>query len=125
MKTRLIATGVLLAMSTLALADRGPPSGHPLMDIDKLEVLLDLDSYQKSEVQRILDAQRDARRAKREQLRSSDTRPSFEQRAEERAAAQKATRDQLAQVLNAQQLKKFDVLAERPDRRRRVAQQER
>jgi hypothetical protein len=119
MKTQLLATGLLLVMSSVALANR-PPHGHPpAFNIDKLEVLLDLDAYQKSEVQKILDVQRDAMRAKREEQRSSQTRPSFEQMQQEREAAQKATRTQLATILNEQQLKKYDVLNERPHRRGR------
>jgi hypothetical protein len=42
MKTRLLAT-VLLLVSGMALADRPPPGG-PAMNIDKLEILLDLDA---------------------------------------------------------------------------------
>jgi hypothetical protein len=113
MKTRILATGLLLAISSVALAHRpgGPPPG---LDIDKLEILLDLDAYQKSEVQKVLDSQRDAMRAKREQLRSSGTRPSFDEMQKERDAAQKETHTKLSKVLSEQQLKKFDVLAERP-----------
>ena len=117
MKIRFLATGLLLVMGSVALADRSPPGHPPGFDIDKLEVLLDLDAYQKSEVQKILDAHRDAMRAKREELRNAQTRPSFEQIQQEREAAQKATRTQLANVLNEQQLKKYDVLSERPQRR--------
>jgi hypothetical protein len=114
MKTRLIATGLLLAASSVALAHRLPPGPPPGFDIDKLEILLDLDAYQKSEVQKILDSQRATMRAKREQLRSSEERPSFEEMRRERASAQAATRAQLAKILSEQQLKKFDVLTKRP-----------
>jgi hypothetical protein len=117
MKTRLLATGLLLAMSSIALADRGPAGPPPGFDIDKLEILLDLDAYQKSEVQKILDTQREAMHTKREQLRNSDTRPSFEEMQKEREAAQAATRTQLSKILSEQQLKKFDVLTERPQMR--------
>lgn len=120
MKTRFLALGLLLAMSGVALANRPPPGGPPPgFNIDKLEVLLDLDAYQKQEVQKILDAQHEAMRAKREQARSSNTRPSFEEMQKEREAAQAATRTQLAKVLSEQQLKKFDVLNERPAMRAR------
>jgi hypothetical protein len=117
-KTRLM-TGVLVLMSGVALADGPPPGAHgsgrgPGMNIDKLEVLLDLDGYQKQEVQKILDEQHAAMRAKREQMRSSDQRPSFAEMQAEREAAQKATRGKLEKVLSEQQLKKFDVLTEHP-----------
>lgn len=121
MKTRLLATGLLLALSSVALAHA--PPGHRGLDIDQLEILLDLDSYQKSEVQRILNERRDAMRAKREERRNAHTPPTVDERKQERVAAQKATRDQLAQVLNAQQMKKFDVLSERPKRLRRAQPQ--
>jgi hypothetical protein len=116
-KTRLLA-GVLMVMSGIALAD-GPPKGHPAagMNIDKLEILLDLDAYQKQEVQKIFESQREAMRAKREQLRDSKARPSFEQMQAEREAAQKETRAKLEKLLTEQQLKKFDVLTERPPMR--------
>jgi hypothetical protein len=120
MKTRLLALGLLLAMSGIALANR-PPSGGPPpgFNIDKLEVLLDLDAYQKQEMQKVLDAQHAAMRAKREQMRSSNTRPSFEAMQKEREAAQAGTRAKLAKILSDQQLKKFDVLNERPAMRAR------
>jgi hypothetical protein len=120
MKTRLLA-GVLLLMSGLALADQSAPRGPRGLDIDKLEILLDLDAYQKQEVEKVLIKQREAMRAKREQMRSSQgaeqTRPSREQMEQERQAARKATRDELAKVLSEQQLKKLDVLTEHPPMR--------
>lgn len=120
MKTRFLAMGLLLAVSSVALANRPHPGGPPPgFDINKLEVLLDLDAYQKQEVQKVLDTQRETMRAKREQMRSSNTRPSFEEMQKEREAAQAATRAQLAKVLSDQQLKKFDVLHERPPMRER------
>ena len=117
MKTRLLATCALLALSAAALAEspHGPPPGR--FDIDQLEVLLDLDAYQKAEVQRILDSQREAMQAKREQLRESKTRPSFEEMQKEREAARTATRTKLEKLLSEQQLKKFDVLTAAPQRR--------
>lgn len=119
LKTRLIAC-VLLLTSGIALADR-PPHGMPAprMDIDKLEILLDLDAYQKQEVQKILEAQRAAMRAKREEIRAAQTRPSREEMHAQRQAIRKETRAQLEQVLRAEQLAKLDVLTERPQQRHR------
>jgi hypothetical protein len=121
MKTQLLA-GVLLLMSGLAVADQPSPAGHRGLDIDKLEILLDLDAYQKQEVQKVLDAQREAMQAKREQMRSAQTtektRPSFEQMQAERETARQTTRVELAKILSEQQLKKFDVLTEHPPMRR-------
>jgi hypothetical protein len=118
LKTRLIA-GALVLMSGVALADRGPGMAGPHMNIDKLEILLELDGYQKQEVQKILEAQRASMVAKREELRASQTRPSREEMQAQRAAAQRDTRAKLEKILSEQQLKKFDVLTERPPMRHR------
>jgi hypothetical protein len=117
MKTRLLATCALLALSSVALADRGHAPHAGRFDIDQLEILLDLDAYQKAEVQKILDVQREARKAKRDELREAKTRPSFEEIQKEREAARAATRTQLQKLLSEQQLKKFDVLTSPPQRR--------
>jgi Spy/CpxP family protein refolding chaperone len=116
MKAKVLA-GVLMLASGLALAQPGGhgPGHGPGLNIDKLEVLLDLDAYQKQEVEKILTEQREAMRAKREQLRDSKTRPSFEQMKAERDANQKEMRAKLEKVLSPEQLKKLDVLAERPE----------
>ena len=114
MKRGLIA-GVLMMVSAVALAQSPTPGASaPRSHIDRLEILLDLDAYQKQEVEKILEAQRADLRAKREQARESNVRPSREQRMAERAAEQQATREKLAKILSDQQLKKFDVLNERP-----------
>lgn len=112
--------GVLMLASVVAMADGPRAGGHgPHMNIDKLEILLDLDAYQKQEVQKILEAQRAEMRAKREQMRAAEQRPSVEERRAQREAQQKATRAKLEKILSEQQLKKFDVLNERPRMRGR------
>jgi Spy/CpxP family protein refolding chaperone len=105
----------LMLASGLALAQPGGHGHGPGLNIDKLEVLLDLDAYQKQEVQKIFEEQREAMRAKRAQLRESKTRPSFEQMQAERQADRQAVRAKLEKVLNEEQLKKLDVLTERPE----------
>jgi hypothetical protein len=117
MKTRLLATALLL-VSGIALADRSPPAAPHLMQIDKLEILLDLDAYQKQEVQKVLETRRSQMQAQRKQMRESQTRPPREQLQQEREAAQQETRAQLAKLLSEQQLKKFEVLTERPQMRK-------
>ena len=57
----------------------GPPPGGPI-DFDNLAILLDLDAYQKGEVERVLTEQREALRAAREEHRAA--------REAERAAGQ-------------------------------------
>lgn len=112
-----LLAGVLMVASAVAMADRGPAGGPHYMNIDKLEILLDLDAYQKQEVAKILEARRTEMLAKREQMRASQTRPSFEERQTQREAVRQATRTKLAKLLSEQQLKKFDVLTERPPMR--------
>jgi hypothetical protein len=114
MKKRILATCALIAMSAVALADHphGPPPGR--FDIDQLEVLLDLDAYQKTEVQKVLDAQRESLRARRQQLHDAQTRPSRETMHKEREAARVDTRAKLAKFLSDPQMKKFDALTQPP-----------
>ena len=57
--------------TTARSAGRGPPHGGPgfggPLDIDRVAILLDLDPYQKGEVQRVLTAQREAMKTERQQ----------------------------------------------------------
>jgi hypothetical protein len=119
MKTGLLAS-VLMLVTGVALAQGHPHGGSrgPWMGIDKLEILLDLDGYQKQELQKILQSQRETMKAKRAALRESATRPSRDEMKAEREAMRKQTRDQLAKILSESQLKKFDVLTERPPKHR-------
>ncbi len=117
LKTGLIA-GVMVLASGVAFANpQGMPG--PRLNMDKLEILLDLDAYQKQEVQKTLEAQHAAMRAKREELRASKTRPSREEMKAQHEAAQQETRAKLGKILSEQQMKKFDVLTERPPMRQR------
>ena len=111
LKTRWLA-GALMLVSGVALAQGHPGGGAGPMNIDKLEILLDLDGYQKQEVQKILAEQREARKAKREAAENSTTRRSREEMKAQREAAQQVMRAKLAKVLSEPQLKKFDVLAD-------------
>ncbi|GEM_PF-1237286 len=107
----LIALFVLLA-AVNATAEPGPRHDGPRMDIDKLAVLLDLDDYQKQEVDSILAAKREAAEAKREEFKASGTRPDRETMRAEHEAMRAATRDELAAVLTPSQLEKFELLME-------------
>jgi Spy/CpxP family protein refolding chaperone len=98
----------------------GPPHGGPGFggppDIDRLAILLDLDPYQKGEVQRVLTAQREAMRAERQQARASGQRPSFEEMQAKRQANEDAIVGQLKNVLSDTQITKLKVLLEPPPR---------
>ena len=107
----LLVLFVLLA-TVHAVAEPGPRHDGPRMDIDKLGVLLDLDDYQKQEVDAILTAKREAAEAKREEFRASGTRPDRETMKAEREAMRAATLDELAAVLTPDQLEKFELLME-------------
>jgi Spy/CpxP family protein refolding chaperone len=117
-----LITAVLLMASAATWAQAPAPGHHGRMDMDRLEVLLELDAYQKQEVQKIFDARREARREKRSQLRDAGKRPSPDEMKAQREAERQQTREQLAKVLSEEQLKKLDALMEfdrpHPPRRR-------
>jgi Spy/CpxP family protein refolding chaperone len=99
-------------------APGGPPRGGPGFggppDIDRLAILLDLDPYQKNQVQAVLTAQRDAVKAERQQQRASGQRPSFEEMRAKRQANEDAIVGQLRNVLSDSQITKLKVLMEPP-----------
>jgi len=100
----------------------GPPPGGPGFggppDIDRLAILLDLDPYQKGEVQRVFTAQREAMRAERQQHAASGDhqRPSFEEMQARRQQNEDAVVGQLKNVLSDTQITKLKVLLEPPAR---------
>ena len=86
------------------------------MDIDRLAILLDLDPYQKGEVERVLKEQRDAMLAAREaRAVEGAERLSFEDVRASREALQQETLTKLSAVLSELQVTKFKLLTERPD----------
>ena len=96
----------------------GPPPGGRF-DLDNLAILLDLDAYQKNEVGRVLDeqrqamqAQREAQRAAREQNQSSTSGQPPPR--DEMRARQEENRDQvfskLQNILSEQQMTKLKIL---------------
>jgi hypothetical protein len=86
-------------------------------DMERLTILLDLDAYQASEVERILQAQRETMRSRFSER--TGERPSFEEMRAAREAARAELLTQLQSVLSASQIEKFEVLTERPARGRR------
>jgi Spy/CpxP family protein refolding chaperone len=92
-------------------APRGP-HGPPGLDIDRLTVLLDLDPYQKSQVQAALDAQRAAMRAERKANETSGTRPTFAEMQARRTESQQQVITKLTGVLTDAQITKLKVLME-------------
>lgn len=119
MKTLKTLTVMLLLVSALAAAEPQRPPHPPMMPIDDLAVLLDLDDSQKAEVQRVLDEQRAAREAKRQEIQATGERPTREEMQAYREEAREAVRMSLQNVLTPEQLEKFEVLMKnRPGRGR-------
>ena len=81
-------------------------------DIDHLAVVLDLDDYQKQEVERIMTEHRAAADARREAFRASGERPDRETMETQREAMRASLNEELATVLSAEQLEKLDALRE-------------
>jgi hypothetical protein len=117
---RLTSLMAVIALTAAAAVNAQPPGpfGGPRFDMDDLAVLLDLDTYQKGEVARILKEQREAMRATRERVMDSDERPSREQIEAMREQNRAALISKLQAVLTEPQITKFKVLAERPRGRR-------
>jgi hypothetical protein len=113
MQTTKILVAALGLAATVALA-QPPPGGFggpPGADIERLTVLLDLDPYQKQEVERVMKEQRAAFRAERE---ATDERPSFEEMQARREQVLQATIAKLQGVLTEQQITKLKLLMEPP-----------
>ena len=100
----------------------GPPPGGRF-DLDNLTILLDLDAYQKGEVGRVLDEQRQAMQAEREAQRaareqSQSTTSGQPPPRDEMRARQNENRDQvfskLQNILSEQQMTKLKILMQPP-----------
>ena len=110
---------VLLILPFVAAAATAQPPGPPpgaRMDIERLASLLDLDPYQKGEVERVLKEQRDAMLAARE-VRAAEgaERLSFDEVRATRAELEQETLTKLSAVLSELQITKFKLLTERPE----------
>jgi Spy/CpxP family protein refolding chaperone len=109
MKRYVFALIALSALSPAFSQSQPPPRPDPAKFLERLTVVLDLDDYQKAEVQKVLEAQRAKMEAQREQFKASGERPTFEQMRAAHEASKKETEDALSSVLTAEQLKKFDA----------------
>jgi Spy/CpxP family protein refolding chaperone len=114
---------VLLCLAAAAVSAQPPggPGGHHggpgfggRFDIDQLAILLDLDDYQKGQVQSVLKEQRDAMVAERKEHQASGQRPSFEEMRAQREQNREALLGKLATVLNDSQMAKFKILMAPP-----------
>jgi Spy/CpxP family protein refolding chaperone len=96
----------------LAQTPPGPPPGAPSPEqrLERLATLLDLTDAQKAQVKTVLDAEHEKMRAQFEADRASGTKPTREQMHTLHEQLKTETVQQLSSVLNATQLKKFEVL---------------
>jgi len=105
---------VLFCTMGVALAQTPPtpPPGPPNAEqrLEHLATLLDLTDAQKAQVKTILDAQHAKMRAQFEAARAAGTKPTSEEMKAAREQSKTETLQQLSSVLNASQLKKFEVL---------------
>lgn len=99
-------TGSVALAQTPATAAAGPEAQR----MDRMALLLDLDAYQKTEVEKVLKAHHEKMRTEHEAARASGTRPSREEMHAKREQAQQELRTQLSGILNETQLKKFEAL---------------
>jgi Spy/CpxP family protein refolding chaperone len=109
----LCTTGIAMAQNSVDPTTHGPNSQRHL---EKLAILLDLTEAQKAQVKAVLDAEHAKMKAQFEAARASGIKPSFEEMHAARAQLKADEIQQLSSVLNATQLKKFQVLQddERP-----------
>lgn len=115
MKLRVLLPLVACILSANAFAQMPPPGPPGLtMDMDRMALLLDLDSHQKTEVKKLLDAQRTELDARRGQVHESGQRPTREAMRADREKSEKSLIESLQQVLNEQQIAKFKALTQGP-----------
>jgi hypothetical protein len=109
-----IAVLGLVAGAAVAQPPPGlPPGGR--FDMDDLTILLDLDAYQKGEVERVLTEQRAAVRAAREAAEegaANDQRPSREEMLARREQNREELFSKLQNTLTEQQITKLKILME-------------
>ncbi len=109
-----LASGVAFAAETTAtpaaqtearVAKRGP-------NMDRMALLLDLNDYQKTEVEKILKEHHQQIRAAHKTAREAGLRPSREEMKVQREQNKQALQAKLGGVLTPEQLQKFEALHE-------------
>jgi Spy/CpxP family protein refolding chaperone len=109
-----LASGVAFAADTTATpaaqTEAGPGKRGP--DMDRMALLLDLNDYQKTEVEKILKEHHEQMRASFDAARASGTRPTREDMKAQREQSKQELNTKLSGVLTPEQLKKFEALRE-------------
>ena len=113
MKAKVTLLAVALLASAVALA-QPPAAAERGPNMDRLALLLDLDAYQKTEVEKILKEQHDQMVASREQARASGQKLTAEERKAKFEQARQDLQTKLSGVLNETQMKKFEALHQGP-----------
>ncbi len=116
MKLRVALMAAAMLASAVALAH--PHDGAHGPDLDRMAILLDLNDSQKAEVQKIFDEQHQKLEAAHEERRSAGTKPTRKERARFHEDMKQEMTARLQGVLSADQMKKFEVLMDRPQRHR-------
>jgi Spy/CpxP family protein refolding chaperone len=118
--TALLATGMAVTLACGAVRAQtpdtppAPDAGRetPAQRMDHLAILLDLTDAQKTQVEAILKQEHAKMREQFEEAKASGTRPTPEEMKAKVQAIQQDTLTQLTPVLNANQLKKFQIIME-------------
>lgn len=111
MKTPVTLLALAWLASGVALAE--PATTPPGPDMDRMALLLDLNDYQKTEVEKVLKEQREQMRAAREAARASGSeRPTREEMKAKHEQFKQELRTKLSGILDETQLKKFEALHE-------------
>ncbi len=112
MKATVLMLALLCAGAAYAQPPSGPPAGgaQAAQHMDDLATLLDLTDAQKAQVQSILEQQHAKMRQTFEQAKASGTHPDREQMKALHEQMRQETLQQLAPVLSATQLKKFEII---------------
>lgn len=111
MKTPVTLLALAWLASSVALAE-APAATPPGPDMDRMALLLDLDAYQKTEVEKVLKEHHEQIRSTREAAKASGERPSRDEMKTKWQQSQQELHTKLSGVLNETQLKKFDALHE-------------
>ena len=109
-RSSILVTLALGAAVAFADPPAGPPPGMRGPPIERLTQDLGLNESQQAEVKRIFDAQRSKMDTERQQLEASGTHPSRDEMRARHEQADAEIHQQLAAVLNAEQLAKFDQM---------------
>ena len=110
MTYRTLVIVALTLIAGTALADGPRHGGMQGPNVDKLAIILDLNDQQKQEVEQIMTAHHEAAMARRDAHRASGQRPDPATIDAEREQMQANLHSQLANVLSAEQLEKFDAM---------------